>query len=240
MEKFFYYFYDNLIKGNFDLLGFLGAIIGVIGAYFVASYGFRKQRKIEKNYALDMLCCLLNSTIAETEYVIDIFIDKCKYYWESKVYEEYLKNIKDYHLKEEAKIFISNVEKDFYTNESSLCLFQNVMSQPRFGNLINNFNNDVNESFDFDGLIYDENWYSHLKFIDDKEKLYRKSIINWIRLIDNTIIEIPNDKDIEGRYLDISKFINLRDEIIQFLKLHGYKSNKLYKEIYNEKIRNVG
>lgn len=240
MEKVFNYFYNNVNRGNFDLLSFVGAIIGVIGAYFIASYGFRKQNKIEKSYALDMLCCLLNSTIAETEYVIHIFIDKCKYYWENKVYEEYLENIEDYHLKEEAKLFISNVDKEFYTDEYTLCYFQSVMSQPRFGDLINNFNNDVNNDFDFDGLIYDENWYSHLKFIDNKEKLYREYIIKWIRLLDNTVIIIPPNKDIRGQYLEISKFIRLRDQIIQFLKLHGYNSNKLYKEIYYENIRNNG
>jgi len=240
MKTVFNYFYNNLNNGNFDLLGFIGAVIGVIGAYFVASYEFRKQNKIDKNYSLDMLCCLLNSTIVETDYVIKRFIDVSKCYWEGKIYEEYLENIKNEYLKEEAKIFISEVEKTFYTDEHTLSLFQSIMSDSRFGNLINNFRNDVNRDFNFDGIVYDENWYSHLKFITDKEKYYREYIIKWIRLIDNTIIKIPEDKNIEGHYLDINEFINLRDKIIQFLKLHGYKSHKSYKEIYNHEINCVG
>lgn len=234
MSALYNYFTSHINSGDFDLLGFIGSLLGIIGAYSLASYQFRKERKYEKNYSLDMLCCLLNSTISDTNNVIPRFIDVSKYYWEYKIYEPYLENADEFYPREEALIFISNINKDFYTNENTLFSFENVLSQPHFGNLINNFNNDINRDFNFEGLIYDENWYNHLKFISYKEREYREKIIKWIKLLNTTTIEITSDPSLQGCYLNMYNFITLRDEIIHFLKLHNYNNNKLYKEIFKE------
>lgn len=229
----------GFMKGD-DILGLVGSIIGVLGAYYISSNESRKQKKSESEYAIDMLCCLLNSTVKDTEYVIPTFIDKSKYYWEYRIYKPYLENIDNFHLKKEAKIFLNNVGQNFYTDEHILFFFLSVMSQPRFNNLINRFNNDVNRYFNFDGIIYDDNWYNHLKFIDDEEKVYRKQIINWIKLIKGANIQVSNDETEKGNYLDIYKFMILRDDIIEFLKVHNYGGYELYKEIYKSQIHSKG
>lgn len=225
---------------HYDILGFVGSIIGVIGAYYISSSERRQQQQSATNYAIDMLCCLLDSTIKETNDVIPRFIDISKIYWENRIYKSYLENIDDYHLKQEGKLFLNRVGRNFYKDENTLLFFRWIMFEERFGTLINRFDNSLNKYFNFEGLIYDDNWYSHLKFIDDKEKIYRKSIINWIKLIKSTKIEISDDEIKKGNYLDIPQFINLRDEIIQFLKLHDYKNHKTYKEIYKENINSKG
>lgn len=240
MTQILNYFNSHINLGHFDLLGFIGSILGIIGAYSLASYQFQKERKSEKNYSLDMLCCLLNSTIIDTNNVIPRFIDISKHYWENKIYEPYLENTPELYPKEEALLFINYISEDFYTNEYTLLAFENVLSQPHFGNLINRFNNSTNKFFNFEGLIYDDNWYTHLRFISDNERKYREKIIKWIKLLNTTTISITDDENSKGCYLDIHDFVLLRDEIVQFLKLHNYSDNQLYKEIFNQWINTKG
>ncbi|WP_338564362.1 hypothetical protein QJR60_17245 (plasmid) [Paraclostridium sordellii] len=59
MENFLNYFVKNIESGKFDLLGFGGSILGLIGAYYIASYQIRKQKKIDEKKSIDKLMYLL-------------------------------------------------------------------------------------------------------------------------------------------------------------------------------------
>lgn len=225
--------------------GFVGGVVGIVCAYFIYTAEMRTQKKIleeeklaKKDYSLDMLCCLLDTTITETDEILPRFIDKSKYYWEHKTYEPYLNEMENDLLMENT-LHLSKV--NFYEKPSDLLKFNSIIISDEFGDLGFEFQDSINRDINMEDIIYDENWCNYLAYIDDKNKKYRKKIIKWIKLIKETQIILYENSDGQSiSYIDIYNFISYRDEIIKFLKLYGYKNHELYEDIFKNCIYNKG
>lgn len=235
---------------NEDAMSFIGSILGVIGAYCISTQEGRRQKarveeekENQKKYALNMMFYLLETTILETEELITYYIVTIQNYAYSNDFRIFIKNSTTLDDNEKFNINynLDNImtggsKKDFELFYLFMRTFDvSVESQ--------HIKETINSKIDFLNIIYDENWFNYLPYIESSE--HRKVIINWIRLLNNTNIDKntmnakPENIHKNG-YFTMSYFINLRDEIINILDTYEINQYTLFEDIYNQHLHAIG
>ncbi|MFR5367764.1 hypothetical protein [Intestinibacter bartlettii] len=187
-------------------LGFLGSIIGVIGAYLILKKQLSdedKKLKEKEQLEIKMMKCLLEYTVSETDYIVQSICDSC-----SNMYSEYLgREVLEYKfddsnnhvspiighlLSKNPKKDDLNILEDLGEDKAFIEKVKNKYNKynpykQTFKNIYNRFN-DIN---DYRLLVYDKKWDSYLISIKNSGKFdYEdiEKIINWIGILNNNIV----------------------------------------------------
>lgn len=198
----------NLLSGY---LGFLGAIVGVMGAFFMYQYQSAKEKKEKAEMACKNIYEMINNSVQRTQ--------------EATVYivKRYCQLIDNYDI----DVLTKDIDKDLdYIYKHNFCIEIEGMNADERG-VIQRFKNDINtylRTKDFSYLIYNKNWYSYLEifsegFVSETTEwvniLLSKEYVNnaysflisrW--LVIDRIEQMDRSGDIKGAYKTVSKRVH--------------------------------
>lgn len=186
-------------------LGFLGSVVGVIGAYLILKkqLGNEIEKSKEKeNLEIKMMKCLLEYTVSETDEIIELI---CKKY--SKLYSNYLgKETLKLKFELSNKKVSRMINQLLYENEKEedLSILEKKLGKKRYDELVRKINmssidyknttievcNAFNKIKNYKSLVYDKNWNSYLIAIKNSGNfMYEdiQNIINWIGILNNDL-----------------------------------------------------
>lgn len=224
-------------------LGFLGAIVGVIGAYLILKKQLSDENKKSKDkevLEIKMMKCLLEYTISETDYIVCWICEKY-----SDMYNEYLG---EEVLKSKFKSFGNNVSVMMNhllsdnPKEDDLTILEQIYTDKKFIEKVRdkykNYNpyrstfkeiyNIFNDINDYKLLVYDKKWDSYLISIKNSGNFEYEdiqNIINWIGTLNNNIVR----KNIEK--------INELEEEIQIKSIRMHANDPVIKQLVNKLMR---
>lgn len=172
-------FSTDLLVG---ILGFIGSIMGVLGAYFIFLIGNKKESQDKRDYELEMLCNLLRLTIDKADMLLSHAMHNYNDFYKLGYGEAVC------HIKEFSSVCddVNNPEGFFKIMEMSGSVddFIPLVSTAIVNDSLSSLNINLNK------LIYDDNCYSYLVWLNksnDKLKFIR-GITEWINFIKYTNI----------------------------------------------------
>lgn len=172
-------FSTDLLVG---ILGFVGSIVGVLGAYFIFLKSSEKESKDKRDYELEMLCNLLRLTIDKTDALLSYSMYNYNELYKLG-YGDAICNIKEF-----ASVCdnVNNPEGflDVMKTSGAVDNFIPLMSTAIVNNSLASLNIELNK------LIYDDNWYSYLICLkeSDNNLNFIRGITEWINFLKYTNI----------------------------------------------------
>lgn len=183
----------GISKGN-DILGFIGSIIGVIGAFILFRYQYEYTKSEESELSKDVIKNLLSYTIFETEsiinYMIDVYIDS---YFQSKGISKKDEDIQYKILKK--KIKGENLGNSFTLSNGRKCSFTWRYNEKTFPHLIEQLGlSDLEFSLHESCLIIEKGKVDIIYTNNTRAIEIRRVIIEKFNKIDNfkNIVYIDN------------------------------------------------
>lgn len=200
-----------------DLLGFIGAIVGVIGAFGLYRYQIKNENKQRDMLNLKFINELLIYTIAETEKIVISIINIYMNFYignlkkikkddiglkilKANVDDDYNEKVKYFNIKYkfEEKTFPHLIEKfaleDFLNIGQYKNLFDSYIDKQSVELLYCDFNKireKIIISFrrleDIENLVYDSNWTQYIHNTDNKNFENIRLIIKWLNIAPKSI-----------------------------------------------------
>lgn len=172
-------------------VSFLSPIIGLLSAYFIFNLGKKQDKNDEIEYNLNMLYSLLKHTIVETESLCaSIFI--------------YMLNSNNMDINFPYDLIHVDEGCKFIGPECNRIDLSDFKEEVH--NLILNAN--------LQALIYNDEWYKHLKGVEDVKN--RQVIINWIHILRGNNISSYTLVTLRDRVISITESINRYETDIKF------------------------
>lgn len=192
--------------------GFVGAIIGIMGAYLVLKEQLNTEvDKIKEKESIDlkMMKNLLEYTVSETDYIISSMCDTY-----SDLYSEYFgREVLELKFNKSCGYIPPMIEdlvckdpwdddayllQEIYGEEEGKKIADNtVLNEVEYINTYSNIYKSFNDIKDYKSLVYDKNWNSYLIAIKSNGKFSYEDIqamIKWICLLSGNVVENNKDK----------------------------------------------
>lgn len=206
--------------------GFVGAVIGIMGAYLVLKEQLNNEVnkiKDKENIDLKMMKNLLEYTVSETDYIIGAICDRYSDLYSKYFGEEVLK-LKFEKARQNIAPMIEHLICEKPWNDDAYLLHElykdkdkeykeiiskMVVNENDYINAYRNIYKSFNDIKDYKSLVYDKNWNSYLVAIKSNEKFSYEDIqamIKWIGLINSNVVESNKDK---VKLLEQSKVVEL-------------------------------
>lgn len=173
----------------------IAPIISFMGAYQLIRMEFKEKKQEDRKYALQMLYYLLNSCVEETDTLIEKIVDDYTKTFMRKP-NKYLEKPEDI-CKSLKFILNKNI------NEIKCSTREESDEKDQLKRFKDRCSTGINAQGKHKGLVYDENWYNHIYYIDEED---RECVIKWLRILSTGI---TND--------NIWNFIKFRDESINVI-----------------------
>lgn len=170
---------------------FLGAIVGVMGAFFMYQYQKKKEHEEKIKHSFKVLYDMLNNSVYMTQEFTESIID---------IYIDILKNDDNLVLKNNIKEDMEFFSRYKNNNEINKLDINRRKCIYNFKYSIDNLVKDKKYSY----LIYNKEWYNHLPYIHE---ISAAEISEWINIL------------ISDRYkTDIYDFLYYRNSIIDVIE----------------------
>lgn len=193
---------SDLISFSTDLLvgilGFIGSILGVLGAYFIFLKSSERESQTKRKFELEMLCNLLRLTIDKTDTILSYALYNYNDLYKLG-YGETLCHVGEF----------NRVCNNVNNPEGFLAVMDISFGADNFISLMNTsiVNNSLSHlNIDLNKLIYDDNWHSYLVWLKDSNNSlkYIRGITEWINFLKYTNVYYEKGvDDFNGLYLVI-------------------------------------
>lgn len=184
-------------------LGFLGSIVGIMGAFFMYQYQKDKEEESKKQIACKTLYEMINNSIQRTQELTE------------KIIHRYDHLIKQNNISKLA----GDIREDFkfiYTNNFQITVEGLGYEECKH---IQRFKDEVkimfqNEQFSY--LIYNENWYNHLEKFNEN---FVAEVSEWVNILLSNKYNDNAYEFLENRDLMILNIEEMSKE--NLIKVHG-------------------
>lgn len=226
------------ILGGF--LGFVGALIGVIGTYGAFYLGDKKEKEDKKedknstiNFELELLQNLLEFTLQETNLLLECMIDEyikfyndnniidvlyMRCYNQNVVFDIMLEDLLSDNKQNLDMSILSSLPKEFDKEDihgSLNVTFLDLLflDENKYKELYYDINKLFCNNYNFNRLIYTDDWSKYILHLKTKEHYkisYIKDLLNWFTYLEDSNIS-STVKKIKELELQVTKISSTED-----------------------------